>query len=967
MKTNDLKGFCVGKKEFRPAPFWSWNDKLDKTELLSQIEKMKRAGYGGFFMHSRVGLITGYLSDEWMELVKACAENSGDLDAYLYDEDMWPSGYASGAVPAKGDEFREKSLVLVRKGELLPTDEIFAEHVDGGEIFYVAMRVCKSGNMRFGGECYLDALNPDAVKEFLHSTHEKYKQTVGYMFGKQIKGVFTDEPCYGIHWFYTNPRVTYSPSLRQRILDERGYDIKDCCVSLFFDVGDYKRIRYDYFTLAGNQLRDSYTRQYAEWCEKNGLFLTGHLMAEETMYEQAQWTGGVMQNYAYMQRPGIDKLQRINNQLTTLKQLTSVTEQLGKSTALSECFAGIGQDSGFAKRKQIVDWQAINGITFVNPHLSHYSMRGERKRDYPPNIFYQQPYFEYESLFSDYVARISHLASYGKRNVKILIIQPLGNVFAGYNPNDKDNQAKLKIYDQMFSDLSFGLQSKLIDFHYGDEQILSDNGCVQDGKIVVGEYAYDMVILCNSESLRKETLNLLEKFKGSILAIGQQPTLREYREEVSIRVDKIFDDVNSLVNSLTNLSFATAPIGVIGCNRVGKDGDIFIFTNTSENDANMDLSAFYGGFVLELSSGKAYNLTRKDAIIHPNGSLAVFMGNADVLEEWGVETFKLPPISSDGVTFTDYTVRQIDLPECKVLDENALVVDRADFYSDGIALYGVPLHQIWHYVFYKLKEGQPYEMRYTFKVDSIPDGPIQIVAENAENLQEITLNGKLVVPMRRHGEPQRADKKAYKDLSFTRCNTDALKVGENTVVIKGKKYNNVTDVCNHRPVKEKEYYPTEAEPIYVVGDFAVNYVNGEYSIAKREKTFGNIAERGYPFYSGLIECEIDANLNGEMILLDCDCAYACVETDGKKYIAGNRPFVFDLRDNDGKRRLKITLANTLYPLLGPHNLKDYEKHIWIDPGIFNDLSLYQPARLIRPFGLNKINVIKESKHENNNI
>ena len=79
----DLKGFSEGKHEFRPAPFWSWNDKLDAEELLSQMKKMQKAGYGGFFMHSRVGLITPYLSDEWMDCIRLCAKKSGEygLDA----------------------------------------------------------------------------------------------------------------------------------------------------------------------------------------------------------------------------------------------------------------------------------------------------------------------------------------------------------------------------------------------------------------------------------------------------------------------------------------------------------------------------------------------------------------------------------------------------------------------------------------------------------------------------------------------------------------------------------------------------------------------------------------------------------------------------------------------------------------------------------------------------------------------
>ena len=54
-------------KEYRSAPFWGWNDRLQKENLGEQIEGFKKAGMGGFFIHSREGLETEYLSTEWME------------------------------------------------------------------------------------------------------------------------------------------------------------------------------------------------------------------------------------------------------------------------------------------------------------------------------------------------------------------------------------------------------------------------------------------------------------------------------------------------------------------------------------------------------------------------------------------------------------------------------------------------------------------------------------------------------------------------------------------------------------------------------------------------------------------------------------------------------------------------------------------------------------------------------------
>ena len=82
--------------EYRAAPFWAWNCELNEDQLLRQIEQMKRMGMGGFHMHVRTGMATPYLSDEFMQLIRACTDKAKKekMRAYLYDEDRWASGAA---------------------------------------------------------------------------------------------------------------------------------------------------------------------------------------------------------------------------------------------------------------------------------------------------------------------------------------------------------------------------------------------------------------------------------------------------------------------------------------------------------------------------------------------------------------------------------------------------------------------------------------------------------------------------------------------------------------------------------------------------------------------------------------------------------------------------------------------------------------------------------------------------------
>ena len=60
-------------KKYRPIPFWSWNERLDRKETTEQVHTMDDVGIGGFFMHARGGLQTEYMGKEWFDNVTSGA------------------------------------------------------------------------------------------------------------------------------------------------------------------------------------------------------------------------------------------------------------------------------------------------------------------------------------------------------------------------------------------------------------------------------------------------------------------------------------------------------------------------------------------------------------------------------------------------------------------------------------------------------------------------------------------------------------------------------------------------------------------------------------------------------------------------------------------------------------------------------------------------------------------------------
>ena len=67
-------------------------------------------------MHSRDGLDTAYLGDEFMEVVKRCADKAKDENmlACLYDEDRYSSGFAGGLL-TKNRRYSERQLLFTRE------------------------------------------------------------------------------------------------------------------------------------------------------------------------------------------------------------------------------------------------------------------------------------------------------------------------------------------------------------------------------------------------------------------------------------------------------------------------------------------------------------------------------------------------------------------------------------------------------------------------------------------------------------------------------------------------------------------------------------------------------------------------------------------------------------------------------------------------------------------------------------
>ncbi|MCK5734505.1 MAG: hypothetical protein KAI38_09980, partial [Candidatus Latescibacteria bacterium] len=394
-------------------------------------------------------------------------------------------------------------------------------------VVYLYRWIEPMGNAWFNDTTYVDLMNPKVTDAFLESTYEAYKDVVGDEFGKAIPGIFTDEPCYSMRGHTQYPSVAWTDALPDRFEKTRGYDLLEHLISLFHNVGDYPKIRADFYRTATELFVENYSKRMYAWCDENRLKYTGHYMAEDTLVSQIAWIGAAMPHYEYMHVPGMDHLSRNIENLMTAKQVASAAQQFGKERTLSEMYGCSGQNFSFEGQKWIADWHFVNAINTVNPHLSLYTMRGARKRDYPPNIFHQQPWWKHNRHIADYCARASYAITQGKRVVRILVIHPIESAWAAYTPVNTGPASRLS---DSFARLSEELMALSRDHDYGDESIIARHGKVEGKQFIVGEQAYDVVIVPPARTLRSTTLDLLERFtenNGRLLSIKPLPTLTD--------------------------------------------------------------------------------------------------------------------------------------------------------------------------------------------------------------------------------------------------------------------------------------------------------------------------------------------------------------------------------------------------------------------------------------------------------
>ena len=553
--------------EYRAAPFWAWNCKLDKDLLLEQIPHMKKMGMGGFHIHCRTGLDTEYLGEEFFEYVHACEEKGREesMLCYLYDEDRWPSGSAGGIVtrekkyrtrfmvmsPADYVESKEEAFMSAAKAvrsrdrKLLGTYRVRlnAEGYMTGyervsddtkeEGLWIAFLEISGDTPWFNNQAYVNTLDKKAMDEFIRVTHEKYYAELKEEFGKTIPSVFTDEPQTTLKGVLFSPFdaeqvvTAYTDDFDETFSKRYGFSILERIPELFWELEGHEisQARYYYHRHVCERFSEAFGDNLGAWCREHGIDLTGHMMNEWTLYSQTMALGEVMRPLKNFGIPGVDMLCD-RRELSTVKQAQSVARQYDREGVMSEIYGVTGWAFDFRNHKLAGDWQAALGVTLRVPHLTWVSMEGEAKRDYPASIGYQSPWFEEYASVEDHFARLNTAMTRGKASVRVGVIHPVESYWL-YWGNKVQTAIVRQGLEENFENIISWLLFNLIDFDFISEALLEEDYVETIEPILrMGAMGYDVVIVPGCRTMRSSTLSKLKSFRergGEVIFMGEVP------------------------------------------------------------------------------------------------------------------------------------------------------------------------------------------------------------------------------------------------------------------------------------------------------------------------------------------------------------------------------------------------------------------------------------------------------------
>ncbi|MCI0157549.1 hypothetical protein KNO15_12680 [Leifsonia shinshuensis] len=317
--------------------FWQKGGPVEVVR--EELERIADAGIGAVILEARPH--PEFLGDGWWRDVDAVLEiaRRRGLTVWFFDDDIFPTGHAGGAVEAAPAELRRHflterhtdavgpahgaSFIVERRkfwgpeaaqqpGALLrvlaypraeDSDELVGDPVDLTErivdgvlhwdipdgwwrVFFLA--VGEGGGSERHAQ-HIDYLNADSTQLLIDTVYERIHERYADEFGTTIGGFFSDEP-----GLYNDPDtfdfdsrlgkavpLPWNDSVAARLSERLGRDATPLLPLLWMPAGGREReLRYAYMDTVSRLYSENFGRRLGDWCRAHGVEHIGHVIED---------------------------------------------------------------------------------------------------------------------------------------------------------------------------------------------------------------------------------------------------------------------------------------------------------------------------------------------------------------------------------------------------------------------------------------------------------------------------------------------------------------------------------------------------------------------------------------------------------------------------------------------------------------------------------------------------------------
>ncbi len=532
--------------EYRPLQIIHGFDNLGKDEgtIRKRLEELKALGVGGLVVNVS---FRDYMRSEeqWRVFLTGLqiAEELGFV-LWLYDEEGYPSGAAGGLVLERNPDFEAIGLVRIS---------------ENGKVRYEVRRMYEGTHCTenvYKKRRYINIISPKAVRAFIEITHDEYARRIPNI-GKRIKAIFTDEPSLVTTYIRPPegalPAIPWVEDLPQEFKRRKGYDLTPHIESLFRDVGDYQRVRCDFYDVVAQLVAERYFGQIQDWCRKNGIASSGHLLAEERLLWHAMYYGDLMACLKRMDIPGIDML--TSDPRTIVLGLSFLVPKLASSAAhLVGIYETMSETSDYVQRmgawggqkrrawlpemKATAAIQFLLGINTITSYYAHPFGNEQERSDY--------------AHYCAYVGRLGVMLRNAQHLCDVAVLYPITGIWANFYPTtlsmyQPHPSKRLNEIDDHFAHLCRLLLQHQIDYDIVDERAIQE-AKVERGRFRIAKETYKVLIVPTTDAIRLATLKKIAELKRQgvlVIAIGETPKFAASRSEDNEQVRKLSSQVFS--------------------------------------------------------------------------------------------------------------------------------------------------------------------------------------------------------------------------------------------------------------------------------------------------------------------------------------------------------------------------------------------------------------------------------------